>query len=61
MPYDDKVVLPQIAQLHHHQVLVDGHHAVHLGNLVLDFPPASCKDFIMFVRINNEALLGENE
>ena len=30
MPHDDKVVLPHITKLHHHQVLGDGDHAVHL-------------------------------
>ena len=30
MPHDDKVVLPHITELHHHQVLGDGNHTVHL-------------------------------
>ena len=40
----DKIVLPHIAQLHHHQVLGDGDHAVHLHARHVWVPLGTCQD-----------------
>ena len=48
----DKVVLPHIAQLHHHQVLGDGDHAVHLHARQVCVPSGTCQEGNMFHMIS---------
>ena len=48
----DKIVLPHIAQLHHHQVLGDGDHAVHLHARQVCVPSGTCQEGNMFHMIS---------